>query len=217
MRRLRGHQLHRRRTPGDGQRGQGIVEFALLVPVFMLLLLAMLEFGFVFDHTLTIQYASREGARVGGALANGGGPLGCNAGQSPNAATVDPLIIAAVTRVLKSPGSRVDIRQVPQIQIYKAMANNSGDPAGSFINTWTYTPGAGPSVDGQQLDYSPGSVGWTACNRQNGVNADSIGVRLVYTYQMQSGLGSILRFFGGTGWSTITVSDRTVMSLNPTN
>jgi len=51
------------------RRGQSLVEFALIVPVFMLILLGMLEFGFVFDHTLTIQYASREGARVGSALA----------------------------------------------------------------------------------------------------------------------------------------------------
>ncbi len=215
MTRLRARYLRRGGAPDNRERGQGVVEFALLVPVFMLLLLAMLEFGFVFDHTLTIQYASREGARVGGALANGGGPLGCNAGQSPNAATVDPLIIAAVTRVLKSPGSRVDISHVPRIEIYKADGN--GDQIGSNVNTWSYTPGAGPSVDGQQLDYSPGTTGWGACYRQNGVNPDSIGVRLVYTYRMQSGLGSILRFFGGTGWSTITVSDRTVMSLNPTN
>ena len=93
----------------DGQRGQGVVEFALLVPVFMLLLLAMLEFGFVFDHTLTIQYASREGARVGSALADGGGSPGCN--------TVDNLVIAAVTRVLTSPGSRVRINEIPTIRI----------------------------------------------------------------------------------------------------
>ena len=35
----------------------------------MLLLLGMLEFGFIFDQHLTLEYASREGARVGAALA----------------------------------------------------------------------------------------------------------------------------------------------------
>ncbi len=74
---------------GRGARGQGLVEFAMLVPIFMLLLLGMLEFGFAFDQNLTLEYATREGARVGSALANGGGTLGCGAGQSPNAATVD--------------------------------------------------------------------------------------------------------------------------------
>ncbi len=200
----------------DGQRGQGVVEFALLVPVFMLLLLAMLEFGFVFDHTLTIEYATREGARVGSALVNGGGTLGCGSGQSPNKDDVDPLIVAAVTRVLTSPGSRVRVAGIPTIRIYKA--NASGSEAGP-VNVWRYTPGAGPTVDGRQLDYSMLSTGWTACSRTNlpPVGPDSIGVSLTYTYRMQTGLGSILGFFGGTGWSTIAVSDRTVMAMNPTN
>jgi hypothetical protein len=197
------------------ERGQTVVEFALIVPVFTLILLGMLEFGFVFDHTLTIQYASREGARVGSAMANGGGTLGCGTGQSPNASTVDPLVVAAVARVLTSPGSRVKIDQVPEIRIFKA--NSSGGQVGSYVNVWTYDPGAGPIIDGRPLDYRQTSVGWAACSRSNGSPPDSIGVRLVYTYRLQTALGSVMRFFGGSGMSTITVSDRTVMSLNPTN
>jgi hypothetical protein len=212
--------IRRRR---DGQRGQGVVEFALLVPVFMLILLAMLEFGFLFDHTLTIQYASREGARVGSALVNGGGTLGCPSSPtvSPNADTVDPLIIAAVTRVLKSPGSRVDIAQVPTIRIYKA--NASGDELGP-VNVWTYSAGATAVVDGVTLtlNYSFSSAlstpPWPACIRFNGgASPDSIGVSLTYTYQFQTALGNVLRFFGGSGFSTVTVSDRTVMAMNPSN
>ena len=200
------------RTPGERERGQGLVEFTLLLPVFLMLLLAMLEFGFVFDHFLTIQYASREGARAGSALANGGGPLGCPNAQS---AAVDPLVIASVTRVLTSPGSRVDVSQVPTIRIFRADANGNQD--GSRVNVWDYTPGAGPTVDGRQLDYSESSVGWAACSRSNALPSDSIGVSLTYTYHFQTALGAVLRFFGGSGWSSITVSDRTVMSLNPTN
>lgn len=199
--------------PGDprrGERGQGLVEFTFLLPVFVLLLLAMLEFGFVFDHTLTIRYASREGARVGSALADGG-TLGC--------ANVDPLIIAAVTRVLNSPGSRLNPAEVPTIRIYKALTN--GDQSGSLVNVWNYTPGAGPVVDGRPLDYSQVSVGWSACTRKNyevsGNPPDSIGVALSYTYRLQTALGAVLGFFGGSGWTTITVSDRTIMALNPTS
>jgi hypothetical protein len=204
-----------RRSRRRREQGQGLVELALILPVFMVLLLGMLEFGFVFDHTMTLQYASREGARVGSALANGGGALGCGTGQSPNRANVDPVVIAAVTRVLTSPGSRVDVAEVPTIRIYKASA--SGTPVGSAVNVWTYTPGAGPTVDGRQLDYSETSVGWAACSRSNTSPADSIGVELVYTYGMQTPLGSLLGMFGGSGMTTITVSDKTVMALNPTS
>ena len=197
------------------ERGQGLVEFSFLFPFFILLLVGMLEFGFVFDHLLTIQYASREGARVGSALAHGGGPLGCGAGQSPNAGAVDPLVVAAVTRVLLSPGSRVDIAEIPQIRIFKADAN--GNQVGTSVNVWTYSPGAGPTVDGRPLDYSPSSTGWAACSRSNGYPPDSIGIFLGYTYRMQTALGSVLGFFGGTGSSTIAISGQTVMALNPTD
>ncbi len=93
------------RSRRRGERGQGLVEFAMVVPVFMLLLLGMLEFGTAFNHQLTIGYATREGARIGADLVNGGSPLGCNTGQSPNAALVDPVIIEAVDRVLTSGGA----------------------------------------------------------------------------------------------------------------
>ena len=42
-----------------------MVEFAVIVPVFLLLLMGMLEFGFVFTHNMTLEYATREGARAG--------------------------------------------------------------------------------------------------------------------------------------------------------
>lgn len=193
-----------------------MVEFALLLPLLMLLLLAMLEFGFLFDHTLTLKYASREGARVGSALANGGGPLGCGTGQSPSWADVDPLVIAGVTRVLTSPGSRVALGEVPTIRIFAADAD--GRQIGSRVNVWSKAPGAGPVVDGRPVGFArPGSEGWRACARSNALPADSIGVALTYTYNFQTALGSILRFFGGTGWSSVTFSDQTVMSLNPTD
>jgi hypothetical protein len=187
----------------------------MVIPVFLLMLLGMLELGFAFDHALTIQYATREGARVGAALSNGGGSLGCNAGQSPNASTVDPLIIAAVNRVLKSPGSRVHVNDVPTIRIYKA--TSTGAQSGGFVNVWTYSVGAGPLVDGTRLDYVLSSTGWSACSRFNGNPPDSIGVSLTYTYRFITPLGNMMAFFGGPGsTATLAISDRTVMALNPT-
>ena len=85
----------------DRSRGQSLVEFSVLVPAFMLILFGILEFGFVFTHNLTLEYATREGARTGAALADGGGnAAACN--------TIDAQIIAAVERVITSPGSPID-------------------------------------------------------------------------------------------------------------
>jgi hypothetical protein len=204
-----------RRDRGD-QRGQGLVEFAALVPVFMLLLLGMLEFGFAFDQNLTLEYATREGARVGSALANGGGDLGCGAGQSPNRATVDPQIVAAVERVLVSPGSRAKPALGMEVRIWKA--SSAGNPVGSQ-NVWTYTgPNTGPVVDGQSIGFTQTAQPWNPCARVNGgpSGVDSLGVSLVHTYRFQTGLSGILGFFGSS-FNQLTMSDKTVMALNPTD
>jgi hypothetical protein len=214
----------RRRKPG--QRGQGLVEFAALVPVFMLLLLGMLEFGFAFDQNLTLEYATREGARVAAALANGGGDLGCDAAQnqSPNAATVDPQIMAAVRRVLLSPGSRVKLVADPvtgtEVQVWKANATSSppGQPTAGLVNVWRYTgPNTGPWVDLQQIGFTQISQAWNPCDRLNSTPTDSIGVSLTYRYDFQTPLAGILKFLGGTSAGQLPMADRTVMALNPTN
>jgi hypothetical protein len=211
----------RRLRPGHA-RGQALVEFTLIVPVFMLILFGMIEFGFVFTHDLTIEYATREGARAGAALDNGGGTLGCGSGQSPNWTTVDPLVIAAVERVLQSPGSQVVISGVSQIVIYKANPTTGANDQG-HQDVWTYAPGAGPIPQGSTshlnfVDSSyPNGDGWMACSRGNASpNIDSIGVSLVYSYSFQTPLAGILRFFGGGGGATLTLTDKTVMQLNPT-
>lgn len=48
-----------------GQRGQSLVEFALILPVFILLLAGMIDFGMGLYSYMTIQNAAREGARLG--------------------------------------------------------------------------------------------------------------------------------------------------------
>ena len=208
----------RGRVRAAEQGGQGLVEFTALVPVFMLLLFGMLEFGFAFDQNLTLEYATREGARVGSALANDGGVL-C----VPATTTVDAQIVAAVQRVLLSPGSRVTTENNMQVLIWKADAN--GAPISGTTNTWNFTGlGTGKDhygqpaiVDGQQIAFTEVTQNWNACTRKNGTPVDSIGVSMTHTYSFQTPLAGILRIFGGTSAGTLTMSDKTVMALNPTN
>src|SRR3981081_4208162 len=73
--------------------GQAVVEFALLLPPLMLILVfGMVEMGSALSHNMTIAASTREGARMGSNLANGGGALGCGGGQSPNGSTVAPRV-----------------------------------------------------------------------------------------------------------------------------
>ncbi len=60
--------VHARRIPlvhgREDAGGQSLVEFALVVPVFLLILLAIVQFGFIFNAQVTITNAAREGARA---------------------------------------------------------------------------------------------------------------------------------------------------------
>jgi hypothetical protein len=200
----------RRRHHEDGQ---AIVEFALLLPVFALLLMGMLEFGLAFNHHLTIEYATREGARVGSALATGG-RTNCLAGA--DIYQIDEQTVAAVQRILKSPGSPVNVAGVTEIRTYRA--DSAGNQIATQANIWSYTPGAGPNIDPSgtdRLDFTRTSTGWPVCSRSNGSNPDSIGVSISYNYAFTTPLGTLMGFFGATRLTSIADYDRTVMALNP--
>ena len=46
-------------------KGQSLVEFAIILPIILLLLMGMAEFGMMLNSYLAIQNSSREGARLG--------------------------------------------------------------------------------------------------------------------------------------------------------
>lgn len=49
----------------DGEKGQNLVEFAMVVPIFLILVFAIVDFGMGFHAWITVTNAAREGARVG--------------------------------------------------------------------------------------------------------------------------------------------------------
>jgi Flp pilus assembly protein TadG len=57
-----GRLIHKK---GEGERGQSLVEFALIVPLFLLLMFAIVDFGMGFYSWITVTNAAREGARIG--------------------------------------------------------------------------------------------------------------------------------------------------------
>jgi Flp pilus assembly protein TadG len=187
---------------------QGLIEFALVLPPLLLLLVfGLVEIGTVLSVAMTMSSATREGARVASALVNGGGALGCGGGQSPNAASVDPNVIAAVERVLTGTGTRITLADLSQVRIAKSTATG-GETAG-LINTWNYQLDGGPVVDGQRLDFVAASQPWLACARNNAAPADSVAVSVTYTYRGRTPLRMLIPMF-----DQFTMSDRTVMAMN---
>jgi Flp pilus assembly protein TadG len=55
--------VHRLRAFHHGDEGQNLVEFALLLPVLMFILMGIMQFGLIFAVYLTANNAVREGAR----------------------------------------------------------------------------------------------------------------------------------------------------------
>ena len=152
------------------QRGQATVEFALVLPILIVLLFGMLEFGSAYDHQTAMAYAVREGARVGASLGNGG----------TNSGIVDPTIVAAVQRGLTNP---ILIDNVTAIEIYQS--NTSGQPITGKINRY--------DRNGTLI----GTAGWPANTRVASLTGDSIGVRVYYDFEPTTPAGVIMDFLGG--------------------
>ncbi len=173
-----------------GAEGQAIVELALILPVFLIMLMGLLEFGSAYDHRTAMAYAVREGARVGASIGNGG--------AYPN--TVDPLILAAVQRGLTDP---IRIENITGIQIFKADA--AGNPVPGKVDTY--------DRNGTLI----GTAGWPASARVMGLSGDSIGVRVTYDFHPTTPLAAILGLIMGSAppYTTIPMSDATVMHLEP--
>lgn len=199
----------------EGQRGQALVEFTVIIPLFLVLLAAMLDFGLAFGDRLTIGNATREAARVGAGLVTGS-----NSSCSGDPNGVDITLVASMQNILKSGGSDVDLSHINSIRIFKADA--AGAQIGSSVNVWTYTPGSGPDADPgpgvETLDFSASSSSWPACTRKNaGSSPDSIGVSINYSYHLQTPLSALIVLIGGSQAGTVPIVDTTVMAMNPTS
>lgn len=48
-----------------GQNGQAMVEMAIILPILLLILFSIIEFGWIFGAQLLVTHGSREGARLG--------------------------------------------------------------------------------------------------------------------------------------------------------
>ena len=54
-----------RRRREKGEKGQALVEFALLIPIFLIMVFSIVDFGMGFYSWITVTNSAREGARLG--------------------------------------------------------------------------------------------------------------------------------------------------------
>lgn len=198
------------------KRGQSVVEFAMILPVIMFLMLGMIEMGYAINHNTSIVTATRAGARVGSELVNGSPVHHCS--DTSKAATVDPQIIAGLEGVLRSPGSPISVKQVTQVSIFEVSSagvatgkkniwissvDASGNPTGTLV----------PGSATQQMYFAPQAGGtYDASTRCGSAPAPAIGVSITYTYKFITPLGALVQTFSS---AQIIMSDQTIMALEP--
>jgi len=136
-------------------RGQGLVEFALVLPVFLLILFGVMDMGrYVFLNSVLSQ-AAREAARVGAVEASwvGSGDAACGAAGGP----VCPASVNALHTDMTSGANRMmaPFASIPVANLYSSCDSTSG-PAGSWTTQTCTTRSAGSVVSVRvQVPFTP--------------------------------------------------------------
>lgn len=163
----------------DDDRGATIVEFAIVVPVLILITFAIFEFGLAFYEYLTVERATNEGARTAAFM-----------GTDP---TADCVAVGAAAVTLTA--DMVD--RIDRIEVYRADAD--GNQLGGQTNTWTVdTSDTGILCGGVHWNVAEA---WAPTDRQTEAPLDGgdpqldlLGVRVVVERQWVTSFGP----FSGT-------------------
>lgn len=99
----------------NNRRGQSIVEFALVLPVLILILCGIMEFGRVFNESLVVTAAAREGARVAAVGANDSTVIATV--RSFVAPSSDKVPVVIITRQNAAGGTRITVQVTNQVEI----------------------------------------------------------------------------------------------------
>jgi Flp pilus assembly protein TadG len=105
------------------ERGQAVTEFAVILPVLLLVLFAIFQFGVIFNNYIQVSAAAREGARKGVVSRNAG-----------NCTTVNNLAIAAA----KAAAPGLDSTKVVIPTPTETCTNNALAPGTDFTITVSY-------------------------------------------------------------------------------
>lgn len=91
----------------EKQRGATLVEFAITLPLLLLLLFGIVEFGWLFSQNLDVRHGAREGARLAAVNYPEGAPP--NSG-SRSAANANDLVAEICSRMQTATGVEITIQ-----------------------------------------------------------------------------------------------------------
>lgn len=194
------------------QRGQTLAEFAIIVPLFLVVLIGLIEFSFAFNADLNVNYASRAGGLI--------------AAEAGNASAADCLILEAIEDSFNPPADKSAIT---------AVAVQRTNPSGSTVySSSSYSRSGSTSCtrsDGTTVTvpYNASSSGYPPSQRCNVLppsgcpnlvpvrtNVDTIAVQISYVYPWHTPLASLIKVIGGSlAGNGFTFVERNVFRIEP--
>jgi hypothetical protein len=177
-----------------------LVEFSLVLPIFLVVLMAMVEFGVAFNAVLSVNRASQNAVLL--------------AGQAGNDLNADCLILDRIERQLDAP---LDKRDIVQVRIMRM------NTTGSVVQAYNhYNRSGSTTCDDLTVPYTASLTGYPEsqrCNVQAGCptlspprsTVDKVAVQIRYRHAWVTPLRFMLSFIGGDG------SDRPNWTFEKTN
>jgi hypothetical protein len=200
--------IHRRRTDAPARRpsrGQSLVEFALVIPIFITLVVAICEFAFLFTTYLSASFTSRDAVQV--------------AAEMGDAYYSDVVILTRVEMDLAGPANSNNIQY---IDIF--WSDTAGNVQGGALNRWARTGSTSetlPNGDTLTVPYQQIQSGYPPESRCNILLAtecdfghttlDTIGITITYQYSWVTPLPGLV----GMSSTGMTITQTNVMRMEP--
>lgn len=159
------------------------------MPIVVLLLMALIEFGFLYNAVLTVQYAARQGVSA--------------AAQAGAFDGADCAVLRAVEKALTPP---VDHSRVSFVEVF--LSDADGDPVPGTVNHYLRTGTLDCSGVGTVPYSLSGTEGYPQIDRKDTLTdgLDVVGVRIGYTYDGMTPIGA------GQTWQ---LSDGATLRMEP--
>jgi Flp pilus assembly protein TadG len=205
-----------RRDRRARQAGQSLVEFSLVIPLFLVVLMAVIEFSFLMNGQLSINYATRDGALIAAEAGNAGLDA-----QGDDLA--DCVILQKIQQDVTAPANTSNITQV---QIYWTNATGQPLDTSGSVTTFgsasqavdTYVPGSTtctfPDSTTITVPYTETTANYPSSIRCNAIlgtaagcvtghsGLDTIGVQVTYSDTWRTPLHDLIGLLGN-GWTLV--------------
>ncbi len=175
------------RSATTGRRGQSLVEFALVVPVFLSLLFGALELGMLYKTRAAFQEAAQQAVRVDAAAGNATSADAQALAQLQSTLPDENLTAITTVTIFKATASGVPVTPPASTDYSYSVAQKA------FVCKTANTPSTAPQ--GQPCNGEPYWDPLTRNTQAGGASPlDYIGIKISYDYRSVTGLLPLMHF-----------------------